>query len=137
MNRNPGVHWYLPGGLSCGQSEFRNGNGAVVGSPGENRRRCGLSHGDALRLCGSIGEDGKGRSVGGFDTCNARIYARLSDERQLARELTEERHEDVACRRRHCGIRRSSWFHPFVERVRLKPAVNGIQSIVDARCIIA
>ena len=40
----------------------------------------GLSHGDALRLSGSIGEGGKGRSVGGFDACNSRIDTRLGDE---------------------------------------------------------
>src|SRR5262252_4764570 len=108
-------------------------NGTVLGSPGEKRRRCGLSHGDTLRLGGSIREGGKGRSVGGFDARNARIDARLGDERKLARELTEERHQNVACRRRYCGIRRSPPFRSLVERVGLKPAVDGIQSIVDGK----
>src|SRR5215831_13937181 len=52
---------------------------------------------------GSIWEGGKGCSVGGFDARNARIDARLGDERKLARELTEERHQSgKAVHRRFC-----------------------------------
>jgi hypothetical protein len=47
--------------------------------------------------------------------------------------LAEERDQGIARRRRNCGIQRSSCFYSLVERVRLIPAVNGIQGIVDGK----
>ena len=130
MNGVPGVHWYSPGLVSCGQLKFRNGPTAPsVGSQGEDRRRRGLSHRDTLRLGLIVGDGGKGRGIVGFDACNACIDARLGDE--LKRELTDERDQHISCRRSNCGIRRSAWFRLHVERVRTRAAVDGIQGIVD------
>src|SRR5688572_28498697 len=103
-------------------------HGAVRGSQGEDRCRRGLSYGDTLRLGLIIGEGGKSRGIVGFDAGNAGIDARLGDE--LKRELADERHQDIACRRRHGGLRRRVWFRLPVERVRTKPAVDRIQGIV-------
>ena len=52
-------------------------------------------------------------------------------EDELKRELTDERDQDISCRRSNCGIRRSARFRLHVESVRTRPAVDSIQGIVD------
>lgn len=102
-------------------------NCAVRGSQGEDRRR-GVSHRDTLRLGVSVGDGRKGHGIGGFDACNACSDARRRDD--LERELTDERDQDVSYCSSNGGIRRSTWFVHVVS-VRLRPAVDSIQGIVD------
>jgi hypothetical protein len=45
--------------------------------------------------------------------------------------LTEERDQDIARRRCDRGFGRCAWFYPLVERIRLKPAIDGIEGVVD------
>jgi hypothetical protein len=104
-------------------------NRAVVGPQGEDSGSSGLSHRNTLRLGLIIGDRGERRCISGFDACYACIDASLSVE--FERQLSDERDQDISCRRSNCGIRRSAWCRRPIEGVGTRATVNSIEGIVD------